>query len=520
MAVPSYDVRIDWNSDDDYTDTGEDVTSRVLERSGINVEFGRDQSRSLAPSRPGEAQFELNNTSRDYSPENASSPLAGNLGPGRPVRIQATHSAVTYTLYRGYLDDFELLPDIEHRSVELSALDGLARLRETKVSTALYRGIQTGEAVSRILDKVGWIAGRDLDVGASTLRWWWEQGTDAFTALTRIVTTEGPGAFIHIGANGEFIFRDRHHRLTRSASTSVQATFRDTGAEPLFCAPLVYDAGWRDIVNSVEFEVTEHAVRSTPDVIWQMYSQHQIVPGETKTFILVGNRNLFYDVITPTQTGTDPDFVISGSGTLTFTLDRTSGQEFHLSISLPLGGSAVTLLEGRLRGYVVDEVSTTKIRVENSTSISLHGRRSYSPDSPWFNANDAVAVANIILSQRSLRLPIIQLRIIGDGDTRLTQQLARDLSDRIRVIDAESGLDGEFFIDQVQHKVLSAGLVHETVFGCEKVPAQPASVFMFDVTGRGFDDGRFGQSGLDDPTTVFLFDHATQGQFDVGLFGN
>jgi hypothetical protein len=47
----------------------------------------------------------------------------------------------------------------------------------------------------------------------------------------------------------------------------------------------------------------------------------------------------------------------------------------------------------------------------------------------------------------------------------------------------------------------------------------PDNPFTFDVAGAGFDDGVFDPTGADNPENVFIFDHATQGQFDFGRFG-
>ncbi|ROP36291.1 carbohydrate binding domain-containing protein [Saccharothrix texasensis] len=506
------------------TGPGEDVTGRVWDRTPIGLDYGRDQARSLSPVKPGELAFELDNTSRDYSPEHTGSPLADMLGPGRAVVVQATYDSKAYTLYRGYIDDYTVLPDPGDWSVAFTALDGVGRLREVDVSTSLHRSIQTGDAVHRVLDAVGWTGGRDIDTGATTLRWWWEEGTDASTALDRITTAEGPGSFVHIGASGEFVFRGRHHRLTRSASTTAQATFRDEGdelVEPVFDSPFQYDSGWKDIVNHVAFEVVERTIRATPDVIWKMYSRYQLGPGETMTFTLVGNTALFTDVITPTQ-GTNPDvdtdFVIVGSGTLRFELDRTSGQRFVLRITLPLGGSAVTLTRGRLRGYVVDEVSRVQVSLEDSTSIARHGRRTYTGTAPHINVHDALAVAQLIIGQRATRLPTVRIKVLSASVPQLTQQLTRDLSDRIHIVESQTGVDAPFYIEHISHSVRDNGLVHETVFGCEMVRTLPATTFRFDSGTAGFNDGRFAPTALDDPTSVFRFDTTGQG-FDQGLLG-
>src|SRR5688572_620244 len=84
-----FDTLIDWSGDGDFADAGEDVSARVRVEPGIQTTRGRDQLRSLAPPMAGQLTAELDNTSRDYSPENGSSPLAGNLVPGRTVRVYA-----------------------------------------------------------------------------------------------------------------------------------------------------------------------------------------------------------------------------------------------------------------------------------------------------------------------------------------------------------------------------------------------------------------------------------------------
>lgn len=145
-------------------------------------------------------------------------------------RAEAHNSAslIGTVLFRGHLEDFDLQPDISSRSVSIGGLDGLARFREVNVSSALFAGIRSGRAVHEVLHAIGWpVDKRDVDTGGTQIAWWWEEGTDALTALERIVASEGPGALITMGPSGEVVFRDRHHRLLRPASIASQATFRD-----------------------------------------------------------------------------------------------------------------------------------------------------------------------------------------------------------------------------------------------------------------------------------------------------
>ena len=228
---PVFRFYVDWLNDGDFIDTNDEVTStaggNALAADGMTIAYGRDQARAFSPVRAGEAAFKLNNAARIYSPENSCSPLFGQLVPGRPVKITATQDAATTTIYRGFLDDFTVSPNRGDRTVTMSCLDLMARFAQANpLSTPLYAAIRTGTAIGYILDALGWPGGaRDLDPGASTIRWWWEEGADGLTALARMLAAEGPPAICFVDTNANFVFRDRHHRLLDAASTAVQATF-------------------------------------------------------------------------------------------------------------------------------------------------------------------------------------------------------------------------------------------------------------------------------------------------------
>lgn len=206
---------------------GEDVTGRVLGlRTPLELSYGRDTPRSLNEISPGETNMTLDNSSLEYSPDNTGSPLYGLVKPGRPCIIRATYNGKTHTLFNGFLDDFVLSPSRTDHSLEVSALDLLQKFNEATISTPLYHSIQTGQAVHYILDALGWPSDRrDIDAGATTIRWWWEEQTDAFEALNKVTNSEGPPAFAFISSAGDFVFRDRHHRLLNTESTTSQATF-------------------------------------------------------------------------------------------------------------------------------------------------------------------------------------------------------------------------------------------------------------------------------------------------------
>jgi hypothetical protein len=510
MSAITHDFRIDWNGDGDYNDTGENVTQRVLDtQRTLTVRYGRDQARSLSPMASGEIGFQLDNTSRDYSPDNLSSPLQPNLIPSRSVRYEATHNAVTYSVFRGTTDQFDLSP--QDRSVDCTGVDGLASLKGVTIDTELYHAVTTGEAIGLVLDAAGWpVADRDLDRGATTIRWWWESNVDAFQALERILNSEGPPAMLTVGADGKIVFRDRHHRLTRAASLTSQATFRDGGADPVFSG-FTYDHGWRDIVNAVTIDVEDRKPTGDPVEVF-VTEQPYTIPSNEEIAITVEASDPFMRAVTPAL-GTD---YALDAGTVQVTLSRTSGRTTTIYVRAVGGNAAITGM--RLRAYSVPVVSTFKVEGTNPDSITKYKRRSLPYDAPWVGVHDARALADVILAHRSERMPIVVITLDGGNDDDvLVQQLARDLSDRITIVETETGVNADFFVERIEHTVSDGGGRLVTVFGCEKAPVKPANPFTFGVSGKGFGQGQFDIHGLDDAGSMFRFDTAGQG-FNDGRF--
>lgn len=498
-----YKVYVDWSNNGTFTDAGDDISSRVLDgRTPVVIRYGRDQARALSPISPGEVNAELNNISRDYSPENAASPLAGKVLPGRSVFSKATLLGVDYSLFNGQLDDFTVKPDFEDRSIDVSCLDALGRLRGVEVSTELYSGVRTGEAIGHLLDAAGWSAtARDLDPGATVMPWWWADAEDCFDAVMKLVASEGPPALITSDGLGNVVFRDRHHRLLRSASLTVQSTWRSSGSiEPLLSTPAAYNHGWKEIVNVLDFEVPLRRPDASPTAVWNSQDRITLAPGETATFTARAS-NPFYNAIVPEQ---DTDYTLV-AGSPAITLTKLSGQSTTVTI-LAIGGQAI--IDGlQVRATAVQTVTTVVVHAEDSVSIGNYGRRS-APDGltpAWANVYDAQAIQELILAKRADRVPTISVSLVNANNTRLLQQLTRNLSDLVHVVLTHVGLDADCFIEQIQHTIGQGGLAHTTTFGLEKAPSQPVGVFIIGSATNGvLGTNRLGKNGLDDPSLVFV----------------
>lgn len=510
MALAQYKVYADWNDDGDFADAGEDVTTRVLDgRTPLTFKYGRDTGRALSPISPGEAHFALNNQSRDYSGENTSSPLYGNVVPARPVQVTAIVSGVPTVLFCGQLDDFKLNPDFNDRYLNVDCIDPLGSLRGAQVSTGLYQGLRPGEAIGVLLDAVGWPAAlRDLDVGATVMPYWWLDRDDAYDALMDLVASEGPPALVTVDTAGRLVFRDRHHRLQRAASTTVQSTWRSSGAEPLVSSPADYNHGWKEIINSVVFQLPQRAGAGVASVVWQSQGQVSIAAGDTLSIVAQAS-DPFTGAVVPVQTTAfddagngNGDYTLL-SGTVTITLGRTSGLSTTVFVQ-STGGTTAVIADLQLRAYSIATVNTIQLTAEDQGSIAKYGRRSLPDDHApkWASNGDAAAIAQIILGQRGERLPTISVTMVAANTARLTQQLNRDLSDRVHLVETHTGLDADCYIEQISHEISQGGAEHRTTFGLEKIPAQVTGVFILGTSLLG--TGKLGRRGFTDPSSMLV----------------
>lgn len=476
LEATPFRVRFDWAKDGTFGTAGVDnVTDDV--RGGVTASYGRAQSSALELLTTGRGSMALDNTFRRYSPGNGASPLAGNLKPARPVLIDRTVRGVTYTILRAHTDDQPTNPDLDSKRITPGLVDYLADFRRPTLSTELYSGMRTGEIVGLILDEIGWAGARDLDSGATVVPWWWEEGTNAYDALAKVVASEGSPALLTIGSSGEVVFRDRHHRLVRSASTTSQQTWRggDDDPEPRMAKGFLYDAAWRNVVNDVTITVDERKPAGHLSTVWSTDESISINASDTETFE-VATTDPFRDAVVPVA---DIDYLLLTGSVASIGLSRTNGASTVISITA--GGSGARLQRLQLRAFTVPVVRQVKIRRSDSGSITDYGPAGLPSglEPVWATRYDAVGLATLYVLQRKQPLPILTVRFVcGVGDeARLTKLLALDLSDRVTVVEPETGVNGDYFVENIQHDITDR-TEHVITFGLEAAPVAASSPFV------------------------------------------
>ncbi|WP_433445724.1 hypothetical protein [Nonomuraea sp. CA-141351] len=213
------------------------------------IETRRGSSRVESPRiryDAGTAKCTLDNTDRRFDSTNLAGPYVtggrSRVTAMKPIRYRATWNGITYNLWRGFIDEW----DIEHIAdvsslVTVTATDGFKVLRNRKRPpvTSVGAGENAGARVTRILDGVGWpLADRAIATGNSTLQATTLEG-EALAELQAVAESEI--GELYIDGSGRVVFRNRQAIILDARSSTVQATFGVAGTRTPARAKLVTD---------------------------------------------------------------------------------------------------------------------------------------------------------------------------------------------------------------------------------------------------------------------------------------
>lgn len=173
----------------------------------------------------GTATVVLDNEAGTYTPQNNQSTYYHRLWPMCPIRIRATYSAVTYDLFRGFVESWE--PEWEGgftSTVTLTCVDGFKLLALSRVSSSL--GAQdTHERIQAMLALAGWsVTYWSIDaVSFVPLPALTVTQTAALAHMQNVEETEA--AFLYMGTDGILYWKQRNARGIDTRSITVQARF-------------------------------------------------------------------------------------------------------------------------------------------------------------------------------------------------------------------------------------------------------------------------------------------------------
>ena len=172
----------------DAASTPVDITALVN-----TVAIARGRDRILDRHEAGRSTVTFTDTTGLFDPDNGT--YADKILPMRQLKITATYSGTLYTLYSGFIDewDYTYAPGESAAFVTLVATDAFRILNLTNVTAVAgsASGDLTGTRLGEILDEISWPASsRDFSTGLTTCQA--DPGTtrDTLSACQTITDTE------------------------------------------------------------------------------------------------------------------------------------------------------------------------------------------------------------------------------------------------------------------------------------------------------------------------------------------
>lgn len=157
------------------------------------------------------------------------------------------------------------------------------------------------------------------------------------------------------------------------------------------------------------------------------------------------------------------------TGNIAVSLDRTSGQS--ATFTFTNNGTTTAHLFARLYGRLASVQETYQVTstLDASASQAAYGVRTFPlPLRAEIAVNTAQDLCHAIVGyqQDGRKTARFTVKGIQHAD-RLTAALSREISDRIRLVHAGSGIDEEMYIESIGHRVI-APASHVTTFECEE----------------------------------------------------
>jgi hypothetical protein len=511
-------VLVSWDGSADFTGPYDDVTGDTYADPGITVDEGRDGARTLNPPQIAAGDVELHNDDGAYSQENPQSPVYQRVIPGLPVAFQARRGERrlyrSHTRYREHvpyrgigvwplgrhiIDDISQTTEWGNRRVKLATLGYETVLMRATVSVPVMLNPRVDQCITALLDAAGWPPSmRAVSAADTTLLYWWCDERSPWDAMIELLAAEGPGTF-YVDRGGVFHFEGRNFRTIAARSTTSQATFWDhnlgnrTGyrdhvlyrddrlyrgrSSGLYFTTFAYDPGFKNIYNRVTYSTSRRALGAVSQV-WNYGTSFTLASGQSRTLIARPN-DPFLNAVAPLL-GTD--YTVSG-GSVTVTLSSSSGLVAYIVVTATSGAptvSGVTTPGLQLRAQPLTQASQTIIEnnLDASASIAkfspIPGRAI--PNTLALNAwpeidpSMAEGVCNAWVGRYMTPHPAVTITLRNADQAHVDQIVARMPSDRITLIESNTGMEADVWINSLTLKISgAAGRTVELVLGCEKV---------------------------------------------------
>ena len=342
MTLPVLTVEVAWENDPfTATPTWTDVTAYVQ-----SVSINRGKASLLDRMSAGTCSVRLLNNDGRFDPNNTLSPYAPYVLPMRQIRVRATHSAVTYGLFRGFLESVPVTYPSNglHSLVNVSAADGFKVLNLRQVTTSPAQELSSVR-VTNLLTAAGWPSGlRSVDTGQTTVQADTIVDGNPLDKILTIADSELGLFYMDRDGNARFMSR---HGLIGGLLDTANYTFGTSG-KPFRDPVLSFDD--KDLWNEVNVSSSGVATQTASDSASQTtYGRRTLdktglmlisttEQANHATFVLTGTKAPALRVDSMSPQGE------ASGGSWARILDRDVGSKIVVAINPP--GSGDTISQG------------------------------------------------------------------------------------------------------------------------------------------------------------------------------
>ena len=350
----------------------------------------------------------------------------GLIKPGRRVNFAVYYNGTYYNLMTGYLAD--LRPVGYRQETTMIIEDGAGWLAARPPDIPLRAVSDAGDAISAVLDDMGYPFERDIDPGVDALAYYWTSGASGLTEIHKLANSD-LGRFC-VSADGTARFRNRHN------SEEVRHTLTEDQIGKDIFIPMPWDYT-RSVVDVYTYPRILGAADCT---LWTLRDPPTISDGDTLT--LWGEYT--YDDQRVPATGV---YIHSyqPSADLDVTLTAFS-RDAKLDIVNESGSSQI-LTELIIKGQPIYSPDKIRIREQDDPITGLPAV--FVMDYEWLtNINTAVSFAQVLLAFLSDAKQYPEILIYN----RPAVACAIDLEERLRLLLDTFEIDMTFFVHKISHR--------------------------------------------------------------------
>jgi len=471
---------------------------------GVRVERGRETELGYAPA--GVAELTMDNSSGDFSPENAAGAYYPALDLGIKVYIYEIYGGFTYDIFTGKIEKIvpQAVPGDGGAEAFILCTDGTDDLNDTPVETALRTDVQAGQLITDILDAASaFVGARDIDTGISTFEVAFFSSPSALKDI-RTVEDQKRGRF-YIDVDGDAQFEDRHHRILNHATSEY-----DFGEK---LKDIQYEWSKRDLYNFIQLTGIQYTEDIANSYLWStvadLSGRSVIVPGNGSVTIWATFSQVLasYTALVAgthwntntsvSKTGTDTTGNVTVTTTqygkaLKIVFTSTFATDSYLVVpdtppaDAPADRSAIVM--GKL--YQEDVIQYTD---EDAVSIAAYGKKGFPLEAPFISDFWKLYTLAAFLKSRFKDPQPMAIRVTVHGrtdwptDDILKQVLSRKISDRVTLASTLLGFDQDFYIEKVIHdwKQYEGKFNLDVTWVCSRVSVQDSLVWRLEVAGFG-----------------------------------